>query len=299
MIRAILAVSAVLAAVPATAQTTPLPAPVAEERPPVRPIKPSKIILVGDSTTAVIGGWGPSFCAYHVTSFAACVNLARGGRSSYNYRAEGSWDVALAEMKAPGYVRKWVLIQFGHNDQPGKPGRSTDLATEFPENLRRYVREVREAGAEPVLVTPLVRRQFKDGKHENDLEPWAEAIRKVAAELQVPLIDLNARSAAAVQAMGPTAANRFAQSPPSAAVAAAALTGTTIPGQTGVAAPAAPATVAPAPPGQSNAAVEPMGQAKTSFDYTHLGREGADYFAAMVTRELAVVVPTMRGLLVE
>jgi lysophospholipase L1-like esterase len=94
---------------------------------------------VGDSTTAVIGGWGPSFCAKHVTSFIACVNLARGGRSSGNYRAEGSWDLALAEMSTPGFVRTYVLIQFGHNDQPGKPGRSTDLATEFPANLRHYV----------------------------------------------------------------------------------------------------------------------------------------------------------------
>ena len=116
-----------------------------------KPIRASKIILVGDSTTAVQGGWGGSFCAEHVTSFAACVNLARGGRSSGSYIAEGSWELALAEARAPGYVNKWILIQFGHNDQPGKPGRSTDLATEFPANLRRYVNEARAAGAKPVL----------------------------------------------------------------------------------------------------------------------------------------------------
>jgi lysophospholipase L1-like esterase len=178
-----LAFAAMLLAAPAVAQTVP-------ETP--RPIAASKIILVGDSTTAVIGGWGPSFCAYHVTSFAACVNLARGGRSSGSYRAEGSWDLALAEMRTPGYKNVWVLIQFGHNDQPGKPGRSTDLATEFPANMARYVDEVRAAGAKPVLLTPLTRRIFKDGKLQNDLEPWAAAIRKVAAEKKVPLLDLNA-----------------------------------------------------------------------------------------------------------
>src|SRR5215212_5235829 len=129
-----------------------------------RRINPSKIILVGDSTTAVWGGWGPSFCGYHVTSFAACLNLARGGRSSGSYRAEGSWDVALGEMRTPGDHDVWVLIQFGHNDQPGKPGRSTDLATEFPANLARYVDEARAAGAIPILATPLTRRQFRDGK---------------------------------------------------------------------------------------------------------------------------------------
>ena len=40
-------------------------------------------------------------------------------------------------MRTPGFRRTWVLIQFGHNDQPGKPGRSTNLETEFPDNIRQ------------------------------------------------------------------------------------------------------------------------------------------------------------------
>ena len=254
---------ALLLAAPAAAQEAP------------KPIAASKIILVGDSTTAVIGGWGPSFCAYHVTSFAACVNLARGGRSSGSYRAEGSWDLALAEMRTPGFRNIWVLIQFGHNDQPGKPGRSTDLATEFPANLARYVDEVRATGAKPILLTPLTRRIFVDGKLQNDLAPWAAAIRKVAADKKVPLLDLNAESSAAVQAMGEAAADRFAQLPPGSA-------------------PIGPQ------PGAATTEVEvlPMAQPKLSFDRTHLGVEGANYFAAMVTRELAAAVPEMRPLLV-
>ena len=239
-----------------------------------RPIAPYKIVLIGDSTTAVIGGWGPSFCGLHVTSFAACVNLARGGRSSGSYRAEGSWDLALNEMRTPGYKATWVLIQFGHNDQPGKLGRSTDLATEFPANLARYVDEVRAAGAIPVLLTPLTRRSFKDGKLQNDLEPWAEAIRRVAMQKKVALVDLNAKSAAAVQAMGEDAADRFAQLPKGAE-----------------------------PTGQDAPRVtevqdQPMARARLSFDRTHLGREGADYFATMVTAELAKAVPEMRHLLI-
>ena len=129
---------AALMATSAMAQTQGTP-PVlsdAEARAQVKKITAKKIVLVGDSTTAVVGGWGPSFCGYHLTSFVACVNLARGGRSTFNYRAEGSWDIALAEMKSGGFSKTYVLIQFGHNDQPGKPGRSTDLATEFPQNLR-------------------------------------------------------------------------------------------------------------------------------------------------------------------
>lgn len=257
---------AALAAFPATAQAPSAPAPA-----PVRRIDPSKIILVGDSTTAVMGGWGPSFCARHVTSFMACVNLARGGRSSGNYRTEGSWDIALAEMRTAGYRDVWVVIQFGHNDQPGKPGRSTDLETEFPANLARYVDEARADGAKPILATPLSRRMFSEGKLQNDLAPWAAAVRKVAAEKKVPLIDLNADSVAALQAMGEERADRFAQLPKGSA-------------------PVQPVV-------STEVQDQRMGQRKLSFDRTHLGTEGADYFAAMVTRELAAAVPRMRPLL--
>ncbi|PPT45246.1 lysophospholipase [Xanthomonas arboricola] len=257
----------------------------------------SKIVLVGDSTTAVQGGWGPSFCAQHVTSFLSCLNLARGGRSTSNYRAEGSWEIALHELRSGGYRQVYVLIQFGHNDQPGKPGRSTDLATEFPANLRRYVAEARAAGAIPVLVTPLTRRQFARGQLLDDLAPWAEATRKLAQELQVPLIDLHARSRALVQGMGPVLAMRLAQRPADPEQVLAAQSGTTMgktPAQT-TSTSATPAVAAAR--AQDNASAEPMGQAKLAFDYTHLGADGADLLAAIVADELARQVPALRPLL--
>ena len=77
-------------------------------------------------------------------------------------------------MATPGFTATYALIQFGHNDQPGKPGRSTDLVTEFPVNIARYVTETRAKAATPVLVTPLARRQFKAGKLDNDSVPRAE-----------------------------------------------------------------------------------------------------------------------------
>jgi len=236
--------------------------------PTVQPIRPAKIVLVGDSTTAVTSGWGGAFCSDHVTSFVACVNLARGGRSSGSYIAEGSWAVALAETRAPGFAPIWVLIQFGHNDQPGKPGRSTDLATGFPANLRRYVADARSAGAIPVLVTPLTRRIFKDGRLVRDLDPWAAAVRRVAAETGTPLVDLNRRSADAVEAMGEAAAESLAQLPKGAA---------------------------PIGDGASGEVDDqPMARRKLGFDRTHLGRSGADRFAAMMTGALAEAVPAMR-----
>lgn len=256
--------------------------------------KASKIVLVGDSTTAVGSGWGGSFCARHVTSNIACVNLGRGGRSSRTYREEGSWTLALKEIASGGFAQTYVLIQLGHNDQPGRPERSTDLATEFPTNMTRFVEEARAAGAKPVLITPLIRRQFKDGKLIDDLAPWAEAVGKVAADTRTPLIDLHALSRDAIQAMGPVEAMKLAETPPPPEVAAAARSGTTTgamfyePAIPGAVAPPRPPAAPPPPPPPG-----PMASFKPVFDYTHLGPEGADYVSAIVAKALAEAVPEL------
>lgn len=175
-----------------------------------------RIVLVGDSTMAPRSGYGNALCARFQQ--VACINLARGGRSSKSYRAEGLWDsvLALLNEKGPGDTRQktLVLIQLGHNDQPGKPERSTDLATEFGPNMAGYVKEAKAAGAEVVLITPLTRRSFKNGQLDNDLRPWAEAVIHVGAEQNVPVLDLNAISADAVRAMGQPAADTLAEAPP-------------------------------------------------------------------------------------
>lgn len=147
--------------------------------------------------------------------------MGRGGRSSKSYRQEGYWEKALATKPT------WVLIQFGHNDMPGKgPERETDAKTTFRENLARYVREARTAGATPVLVTSLTRRNFNpqgridaqklesstdsQGKISPDyLNDYVRATRAMAAEEKVPLIDLNARSIEQMNQLGPAAAARF------------------------------------------------------------------------------------------
>src|SRR5579872_6038451 len=133
----------------------------------VAKLPPIRIILVGDSTVALRNGWGPGFCPLLLPQIK-CVNVAKNGRSTSSYRAEGSWAQVMEELKHNAdYSATYVFIQFGHNDQPGKPGRSTDLATEFPQNLHQYVREVKAAGAKPVLITSLTRRSFKDGTLKN------------------------------------------------------------------------------------------------------------------------------------
>lgn len=172
---------------------------------------PDRVILVGDSTMASTTGYGDALCA-RFTPETACHNLARGGRSSGSFRAEKRWDEVMELLrKGEGFRKTWVLIQFGHNDQPGKPGRSTDYVTEFPVNMQRYVEEARSLGGEPVLVTPLTRRIFKDGYVHNDLAPWAATVREIARTTKTPLVDLNALSLAAVQEMGSQEADKLAR----------------------------------------------------------------------------------------
>jgi pectinesterase len=110
---------------------------------------------------------------------------------------------------------------------PGKgPERETDATTTFRENLARYVSEAREAGAKPILVTSLTRRNFNaqgkiDPQHLEGgtdsqglrmvdvLNDYVEGTRAVAAEQKVPLIDLNARSIDQLNLLGPEAAVAF------------------------------------------------------------------------------------------
>ena len=159
---------------------------------------PIKIVLVGDSTVTDSAGWGLGFAQF-LTDGATVINTARGGRSSMSFIKEGSWEKALA-LKGDYY-----LIQFGHNDEPGKPGRSTTLP-EYRGYMERYVDETRAAGAIPILVTSLVRRQFKDPadphKITSSLIEHVDTVRAIAREKKVPLVELHDRSLALCEKIG-------------------------------------------------------------------------------------------------
>jgi lysophospholipase L1-like esterase len=235
---------------------------------PARP--PVRIILVGDSTMAPNNGYGPGLCAL-MQAEVTCLNLAKNGRSSSSYRAEGSWDQVMALLKDGGKFRAtWVLLQFGHNDQPGKPGRSTELETEFGPNLKRYVEEVKNAGGRPVLVTSLTRRSFKNNQLQDTLKPWAEATKRVSAAEGLPVLDLHTDSMAAVRKMGPAEANTLAVVAPPPEIAASAASGTTAP--------------APRP--------DPANPEAPVFDYTHLGRKGQRFSAGSWRRNWRLRFPS-------
>ena len=163
---------------------------------------PVKIVLVGDSTVATGGGWGPGFCADFAPN-VTCIDDALNGRSSKSFIDEGAWKKALAQHG------DYYLIQFGHNDQKTIPALHTDPDTTFAANLHRYIADVRVIGAVPVLVTSLSRRNYKDGVLVEDLTAYADATRKVAADEYITLIDLNQMSVAMLKRMTQEQADKF------------------------------------------------------------------------------------------
>jgi lysophospholipase L1-like esterase len=160
------------------------------------------MVLTGDSTVTDETGWAKGFAGC-LTPDVALTNLSRGGRSSKSFIAEGRWKEALD--RKPDYV----LIQFGHNDQPGHGAdRETDPETTYRQYMNQYVDDARAAGIKPVLVTSLSRRQWgDDGKIHSTLEPNVKVVKQIAAEKHVPLVDLHARSIELYEKLGKEACN--------------------------------------------------------------------------------------------
>ncbi len=155
------------------------------------------IVLVGDSTVTDNAGWGKGF-ANAMRNDVEVINLAEGGRSSRSALAEGMLKHAVA--LKPDYL----LIQFGHNDEPGHGDRETDPKTSYKQAMTQYVDEARAAGIKPVLVTSLSRRQWEPGgrKIRSSLQPWVDEVREIAKVKKVPLVDLHARSVFEYEKMG-------------------------------------------------------------------------------------------------
>ncbi len=164
----------------------------------------SKITIVGDSTVATYElsdpkrGWGQMLPGY-LSPQAEVINLAIPGATVKTFLASEKWADALSSGSG------LLLIQFGHND--GKIGKHPGAAAadgEFQELLLRMVREARQAGLTPVLVTPMHRLKFEaDGKLSTELLPYAEAIRKVGKEQGLSVIDLYAASGRLFEPLGP------------------------------------------------------------------------------------------------
>lgn len=174
----------------------------------IAPVEAPTLFLAGDSTVTdqfaePAASWGQMLPAM-LDDGIAVANHAKSGATLKSFLTDLRFDKLLSTMK-PG---DWLFIQFGHNDQKQEwPQTHVAPDTTYPAYLRAYIAEARRRGAHPVLVTSPERRNFDaNGRIEDTLGPYAAAMRKVAAEEGVPLIDLHADSQTIYEALGPEVA---------------------------------------------------------------------------------------------
>ena len=168
---------------------------------------PVTIFIAGDSTAAIKKvdrrpetGWG-EFLQEHFNSDQVRVeDRAKNGRSTRTFLSEGLWDDIVKDLKPGDYV----FIEFGHNDESKqKTDRYTSLE-DFRRNLARLVSDARAKQANPVLLTPVARRKFgEDGKLVDTHGDYPGVVRALAAEMNVPLIDMLNLSASVLEKYGP------------------------------------------------------------------------------------------------
>ncbi len=178
--------------------------------------KITKVWLIGDSTVAdysleddymskryPMTGWGQVFQSFMASDSLKQIrglikkdsvlvdDRAKGGRSTRSFFEEGRWSEIYNLLK-PGDL---VLIQFGHNDASVAKGERYTSVTGYKEFLRLYVNQSRQKGAVPILITPVARNYpWEEGRLKNTHGDYPEAMRQVAKELEVCLIDLGEMS---------------------------------------------------------------------------------------------------------
>jgi len=181
------------------------------------------LFIIGDSTvknsTKGLQGWGTPIASLFDAEKIKVENDALGGRSSRTFRTEGFWDKVLAKMK-PG---DFVLMQFGHNDGGGlarsaraslkgngeetqevkdeKTGKKEVVHT-YGWYMRQYVAEAKAKGATAIVLSPIPRNMWKEGRvlrASNDYGKWAAEAAKAEG---AAFVDLNEIVAKKYEALG-------------------------------------------------------------------------------------------------
>ncbi|HOL88273.1 MAG TPA: glycosyl hydrolase [Anaerohalosphaeraceae bacterium] len=171
------------------------------------------LFIIGDSTvknnTPGLQGWGDPIAEFFDLSKMSVQNRAIGGRSSRTFLTEGRWQRVLEEMKEGDFL----LIQFGHNDSgplatsraraslKGIGDETEEVTLEatgqkevvhtYGWYLRKYIREAKEKGVQPILLSPVPRNIWKDGKLTRAGSDYAAWAAQVAQAEGVPFINLN------------------------------------------------------------------------------------------------------------
>ena len=174
------------------------------------------VFFTGDSTVKNedkdedgMWGWASQAATVFNEKKITLVNCAKAGRSTRTYMNEGRWDQVYNSLQ-PG---DFVLIQFGHNDIgpiddkkmrgviPGtsdsthvyrmKDSGNYELVYTFGWYLKKFIQDVREKGATPILVSLTPRNEWKDGKIERRNDTYGKWYREVAEATGTELVDLH------------------------------------------------------------------------------------------------------------
>jgi len=163
-----------------------------------------RVFLAGNSTVVdqaeePWAAWGQMIPAFFQAGKVVIANYAESGETLKAFIGERR----LAKVWSMARPGDYLFIEFAHNDQkPG--GNHLDPWTSYKEELKWYIGEARNRGLIPVLVTSMHRRSFDSSGHViNTLEDYPAAMRSVASESKVALIDLNAMSKILYEAWGP------------------------------------------------------------------------------------------------
>ena len=174
------------------------------------------VYTIGDSTMANKDttngnperGWAQGLQEFFDADRVVVENHAVNGRSSKSFFDEGRWKPIVDKLNPGDYV----LIQFGHNDEKSEdPKRYTDPKGSYRDFLTMYVNDARAKGAYPVLMTPIARRKFSAGS-PLPLDTHGEytlAVRELAQQLNVPMIDMAERTGRHLLSIGPEEAKRL------------------------------------------------------------------------------------------
>jgi len=184
------------------------------------------LFIIGDSTVKNsdkgLQGWGDVIGEFFDDARIRVQNRARGGRSSRTFQTEGLWDQVLQELK-PG---DFVLMQFGHNDggpindesraRGSLPGTSNDteeidnkltrkheVVHTFGWYMKKFIAETKAKGATPIVLSPVPRNIWIDGKIERAKDSYGGWAASAASSGKAFYIDLNEIVAGRYEQMGP------------------------------------------------------------------------------------------------
>jgi len=172
------------------------------------------IHLCGDSTMAEKDlskgtperGWGMMLQNY-VDDGVSVINYAKNGRSTKSFIDEGRWDAVVGAVKPGDYV----FIQFGHNDsKQSDSSRYAAAYGAYQDNLRRFIADTRAKGGNPVLLTPVARRWFKEGVLDRNCHgDYPAAMKQVAEETGTPLLDATTATLDWLESLGDEASKPY------------------------------------------------------------------------------------------